>query len=163
LSKLDKKELIGLITELYKKDKSAKEYLDFYIATDEDALFEKYHHKVIDAFYKKNADYDLKAARQAISDFKKLGASTELQCALMLLYVQSGVDFTSQYGDISESFYSSLEGMYFKALTLMKEEGHLPKFVDAAFKVVNETDGIGWGFHDALSDNYFTFFGDYID
>jgi len=53
LLKLDKKQLIELIADLYKKNKSVQEYLDFFIKPDEDGLFEKYKMKVYEAFFPK--------------------------------------------------------------------------------------------------------------
>ena len=42
LVKLDKDKLIVLISDLYKSNKAAKEYLDFYANPNETDLFEKY-------------------------------------------------------------------------------------------------------------------------
>ncbi|MET4083857.1 hypothetical protein ABIB40_003830 [Pedobacter sp. UYP30] len=39
LKKLGKEKLISLISELYKNNKSVKEYLDFYVNPNEAALF----------------------------------------------------------------------------------------------------------------------------
>lgn len=53
LKKLDKNKLIELLAELYKKNKSVKEFLDFYANPNERELFEKYRDKVLEAFYPK--------------------------------------------------------------------------------------------------------------
>ncbi len=59
------------------------------------------------------------------------------------------------FGDIVESFYSSLEKTYVQALTLMKKEDLLDKFAERASKNVKDTKDIGWGFHDYLEETYF--------
>ena len=163
LKKLDKEQLIDLIADLYKKSKQAKEFFDFYAEPDEIALFKKYRDKVYEAFYpKRGFGFKLKEGKQAISDFKKLGTSTELIADLMLFYVETGVEFTNEYGDIDEAFYSSLEKTYLQALTLMKKENLLGKFVERATKVVRDTRNIGWGFHDELKGIHYDFYSDAV-
>jgi hypothetical protein len=81
----------------------------------------------------------------------------------MLFYVETGVKFTNDFGDIDEGFYSSMETTYVAALTLMRKENLLDKFADRAGKVVSDTSGIGWGFHDYLGDVHSDFYSDDID
>jgi hypothetical protein len=164
LKKLSKDKLIDLVADLYKKNKSVKEFFDFYVNPDEKELFNKYREKVFEAFYpKRGYKYKLKDGKQAISDFKKLGPSPILLSDLMLFYVETGVEFTNDFGDIDEGFYSSLETVYVAALTLMKKENLLDKFADRAKKVVSDTSGIGWGFHDYLGDVFINFYADNSD
>jgi hypothetical protein len=164
LKKLDKDKLIDLVTDLYKKNKSVKEFFDFYVNPDERELFNKYRDKVFEAFYpRRGFSYKLKDGKQAISDFKKLGSSAELLADLMLFYVETGVKFTNDFGDIDEGFYSSMETTYVTALTLMKKENLLNKFADRASKVVSDTSGIGWGFHDYLFNVHSDFYADYSE
>ena len=164
LKKFDKDKLINFVVDLYKKNKSVKEFFDFYVNPNERELFHKYQDKVFEAFYpKRGFNYKLKDGKQAISDFKKLGASADSLADLMLFYVETGVKFTNDFGDIDENFYLSLEKTYIQALTLMKKEDLLEKFADRASNIIKDTDGIGWGFHDYLADVYFNFYSDYID
>lgn len=164
LKKLDKETLIGLVANLYKKNKSVKEFFDFYVDPDERGLFNKYRDKVFEAFYpRRGYHYNLKNGKQAISDFKKLGPSAELLADLMLFYVETGVKFTNDFGDINEGFYSSMGTTYVAALTLMQNENLLDRFADRAGNVVSDTAGIGWGFHDYLGDVYSEFYTDYSD
>ena len=51
LRKLDKDQLIGLISDLYKREKSVQQLLDFYVDPNEKKLFREYRHTVITAFY----------------------------------------------------------------------------------------------------------------
>lgn len=130
---------------MYKKNKSVKEFLDFYVNPNEAELFEKYRIKVFEAFYpKRGYNHKLKDGKQAISDFKKHGASPGLLADLMLFYV-IGVKLTNEFGDIDEGFYSSLETTYMAALKLMKKENLLAKFADRAGSL-NDTIDIGWVF-----------------
>ena len=136
--------------------------MDFYTNPDEEELFKKYKEKVRLAFYPKK-EHDLlklKDGKIAISDFKKMGGSMDLVADLMLYYVEMGVVFTNDYGDIDEPFYDSIAGAYRKALQLMEKENILERFKDRATKVVDDTANIGWGFHDELGDTWGEFYGE---
>lgn len=50
LKKLDKEKLINLVADLYKKNKSVKEFFDFYVNPNEKEYFNKYRDKVFEAF-----------------------------------------------------------------------------------------------------------------
>ena len=159
LKKLDKENLIDIIADLYKKNKSVKEFLDFFVNPNEQELFLKYKEKVYEAFYPKRGDrFKISEGKKAISDFKKLEASNELVSELMLFYAETGVEFTNDYGDINESFYNSVVSGYSNALKLMKKENILDKFADRAKKILDDTSGIGWGFHDELGNEYYSFY-----
>ncbi len=156
LNKLEKEDLIKHISELYIKYKPVKEYFDFYVNPDEKKILKQYKEKVAEGFFPKRG-YQLKlsVSRKAINDFKKLGASAESVADLLLHYVENGVEFTNAYGDIDENFYTSIENTYSNALDLIGRNGLLNKFEKRAFKIVTDTKGIGWGFHDTLGDIYY--------
>ena len=155
LQQLEKPQLIALIGELYKNQKSVKEYLDFYFEPNEADLLPAYRERVLRAFYpKRGYDYNLRVGKAAISDLRKLGVSAQALADLMLYYVECGIRFTNDYGDINESFYLSLEGMYEQALALMQQEKLLPYFAERCRRAVTDTSGIGWGFHDTLAELY---------
>lgn len=161
LNKLDKAKLIALVGDLYKKHKNVQEYLDHFANPDEKGLFEKYKERVIQAFFPvRGWDYDLRKGKQAIADFRKLEPSPRQLADLMLVYVETGVEFTNQFGDINETFYSSLESVYHQTLKLLKNETLLPKFEKRLRKVLTDTSDIGWGFHDTLCDYFVEYFDD---
>lgn len=164
LKKFDKTKIIELITDLYKKNKSVKEYLDFFVNPDENDLFKKYRDKVLEAFYpKRGFGLKIKDAKQAIADFRKIEPSKLLLADIMLYYVECGVKFTNDFGDVDEQFYMSIEKMYLQALTLMQKEDLLDKFRERALKIVNDSDGMGWGFHDELSGIHYDFYSNELD
>lgn len=164
LNKFDKSKLIELIIDLYKKSKPVKEYFEFFINPDERALFEKYREKVFEGFFpKRGYELKLKDSKQAISNFKNIGPSPDLLGDLMLFYVECGVKFTNDFGDIDEGFYSSIEKMYLQTLKFMQKEKILDKFQKRALEVVENTNDIGWGFHDYLGAVYFDYYPDEID
>lgn len=164
LKRLDKPKLIEFIAELYKTQKSVKEYLDFYFNPDEKALFEKYKMQVIEAFYpKRGFGFNLSKGRKAISDLKKLGVSSKYLADLMLCYVEAGVQFTNDYGDIEENFYASIERMYVQTLSLMRKEDLLENFIERSRKVAYDTSDIGWGFYDYMVAAFIDFYPDELE
>ena len=159
LKKLDKDKLIDLVADLYKKNRSVKEFFDFYVNPDERELFNKYRDKIFEAFYpKRGYNFKLKDGKQAISDFKKLETSADSRIDLMLFYVETGVNFTNDFGDINEAFYKSLETTFVESLNLMNNENLLDKFEERVGKVVVNTNGIGWGFHDYMMQMWIEFY-----
>lgn len=68
----------------------------------------------------------------------------------MLYYVEQGVDFTNEYGDIDEPFYNSMESMFDQALKLILETDLQDTFFSRCRAIVKKTSHIGWGFHDNL-------------
>ena len=152
LKKLDKDKLVDLISDLYKKNKSVKEFLDFYVNPNEDEQFMKYKDKVIQAFFPKRGDrYSISDGKKAISDFKKLEPSQVLLADLMLCYVETGVKFTNEFGDINEQFYNSMASTFLNAAKIMHKENIMENFEDRVNVIIKDTEKVGWGFHDDLS------------
>jgi hypothetical protein len=159
LGKLEKSALIEIISDLYKKNKSVQEYLNFYIKPDEDGLFEKYRAKVYEAFYpKRGFGYNLKQGKQSIADFKKLGPSAESLADLMLFYVETGVKFTDDFGDMNEAFYNSMESTYANALKIIYKEQLMDIFKQRSIQILEDTEDVGWGFHESLSEIFYQFY-----
>jgi hypothetical protein len=72
---------------------------------------------------------------------------------LMLTYVENGVEFTNEYGDIDEKFYDKIYEMLEQFCDLLKTpEGQLlyPLFRERLLKIRDDTEEIAWGFGDAV-------------
>ncbi|MHB1682855.1 MAG: hypothetical protein ACYCYO_08525 [Bacilli bacterium] len=77
---------------------------------------------------------------------------------LMLLYVEMGVDFTNTYGDIDAHFYENIENMYVNVINMVNEDDGYELFEEYEERIANvveEADGVGWGFYDTLQNLYF--------
>ncbi|MDQ3248820.1 MAG: hypothetical protein M3Q45_06375, partial [Chloroflexota bacterium] len=101
--------------------------------------------------------FNLRLARKAVTDFKKACADPAAIADLMLYYVEQGVICTNNYGDIDEHFYASVESVFANAITMIVESGdsELAKQLrPRAQGIIRNTSGIGWGFHDALVDEF---------
>lgn len=160
LKTLTKEELINHIIELDKKFIPVQEYYQLYLNNAVEAVLNKCKKQIADEFYPARGEpkMRLSVARKAVNEAKKLGVPAESLADLMLFYVETGVEFTNDYGDINEPFYISMESMYLKALELMEKEGLLKQFENRALHIVDKTVDIGWGFHDTLGDYYYHFY-----
>jgi hypothetical protein len=160
----DKDKIIDIISDLYKKYKPVKEYLDFYLIPDEKKALSEYKDKILYAFYpKRGFNFKLKDAKKAITDFKKLSPSADTLADLMIFYVECGVNFTNDFGDIDGPFYTSLENTFVQALVILRDNDILDKFEERAKKVAWDSDGIGWGFGDYMLEAYYDFYPDDIE
>jgi hypothetical protein len=158
------KELLSIISSCYKASGEVKFYLTSLVVDDDEAdeILMELKERLSQAFWStaKNGQPlgpNLKEARTIISDVKKVTKNPKTIINFMLDYVEHGVDFTNEYGDMLAGYYSSIESM-FESL-----ENYLIKNIDKLDiavtmtrieDIVNKSDGIGWGFHDTLLDMY---------
>lgn len=151
----EQKDLIQLISDLYKNSKEVQSYLSVRFLGEEavSELFNQTRKKIENEFFPEKGfgKLRLNEAKKAIAEFKKHTNDEFKTTDLMLFYVEQGVEYTNAYGDINESIYSSMETMYEKVITLCgKHEDYYKAFADRLKQVVHDTEGIGWGFHDQL-------------
>jgi hypothetical protein len=59
-------------------------------------------------------------AEKAINSYSKTSGDFEGKMELMLFYVENGVEFTNEYGDIDEEFYDKVTDMLEKFCNLLK-------------------------------------------
>lgn len=106
----DKEALESLIIDLYGKNKNIKEYLDFYLNPDEEALLEKYSTLVSDYISPKRGwKSKIGKAKATIREFNKLYKLPEIEAELMFIFITKGYDFlTNEFGS------STLESSLFK-------------------------------------------------
>jgi hypothetical protein len=161
LKQQTKEELISLLTECYKSNDKIKEFISARYAGKDTVkqLYEVYKEKIHNSFFPVRGDtLKLAEARKAITGFKKLCSDDKLILDLMLYYVEMGVEFTNTYGDIDEDFNSSIESMYASVIkTLNKQDAPslYHEFQTRLEAVMDDTQNIGWGFHEALFEWYY--------
>jgi len=150
-------ELVNDIAALFTKFDAVKEYYTMQLGgTHSPQLLDQYKSVIRHEFFPARGygDARLSVARKAVNDYKKVSDSREGLIDLMLFYVEMGVQYTNQYGDINESFYSSMESMYDRATKQIAENNLQDQFQERCLRIVSDTSGIGWGFHDTLRDIY---------
>lgn len=159
LKDYDKDTLLSILMDCYKQSNDVKNYIHVLINPDEavDELYTKARKLIMNEFFpqKGYGKLRLAQAKKAITDFKKLSNDETRTIDLMIYYVESGVKFTNTYGDINDTFYYSMASMYANVISKIIENDKLYiRFNDRLEQIVNDTSGIGWGFHDELSYSY---------
>lgn len=160
LKTLTREELINHIIELDKKFKPVQEYYQLVVNNDISGAVKKARKEIENEFYPVRGEpkMRLQVARKAVTDAQKLGLPPEAMADIMLFYVETGVQFTNDYGDIDEPFYNSMESMYLKALKFLDSEGLLSEFEYRARNIMDKSADTGWGFHDTLGDYFHQFY-----
>ncbi len=163
LESLSAEELIEEIKKLHKLFPAVREYYKVQLQHNgEEALLVKCK-KILQKAFSPYSDYSgpkLREARNAVNDFIKLSNNSLNIAEAMIYYAEMGVKFTNDYGDINEAFYSSIENMFEKAAVYVSEYELKGIFMGRFKKMVEVTDGIGWGFHDTLGEIYFEHFNE---
>ncbi len=161
LNQQTKENLVGLLTECYKNNEKIKELISAKYAGNDAVkqILEDYKIKIQNVFFpdRLSGKLMLSEARKAIHNFKKLCNDEELILDLMLFYVETGVEATNTYGDLYEEFYSSIEKMYWSVIEAINKykDSRIFSVLSKRLKaVVDDTGGIGWGFHDNLANMY---------
>jgi hypothetical protein len=158
-----REELVADIVELYGRFDPVRDYYHTRLAPDDDAyVVDKYKAIIKDEFFPARGfgDGRLSVARKAVSDYKKVSRSKASLADLMLYYVEVGVEYTNTYGDIDEAFYNSMESMYKRVVEYIVENEMQEEYEKRCRRIVEDTRGIGWGFHDGLRYIYEENFGD---
>jgi len=164
LNSLDEKTLKEEIIELFKLYPAVKEYFSLKICPDhENELLDKYKKVVKNEFFPDRGFGKLRYSvmKKAVSDFKKIAKLPVNIAELMVFYVENGVAFTNTFGDIDKRFYNNILDMYESALEYIVAKNLQKSYQTRLKGIVEEGNGIGWGFSDALTDLYYSFFDDF--
>jgi hypothetical protein len=155
-SELSQRELLSLIGELYRLSKGNQVFLHARFA-DAEAAMEECKAIVAECLYpdvQRDRPLQVAKAKKVVADFCKAVADPAAHAELMLFFLEQGNAFTLEYGDIEAGFYSALVAMARRAVGAI---GSLPVDVQEPFRerlaeVVRSSSGIGWGYHDDLTD-----------
>jgi len=111
LNNLPQDELVGLIADIAKACPQAKEYLTIKFADEKDTgeIFESYKKKVEHEFFPPRGygRLNLREAKKAISDFKKICSDKKLWIDLMLFYVKTALNSTAPTAATSENRFTT--------------------------------------------------------
>ena len=160
---LSRAELEALLLQLYRKNSECKELIEAKFDPESEArVFEKYKKQIASEFFPDRGFGRLRYSfmRKALKNFKDISTNHELIAELMMTHVEKGVAFTNEYGDIDERFYDNIAGMYEKALRYITDHNLKTNFIQRCRAIVDQTRGIGWGFHDELGELYYSYFSE---
>lgn len=157
IGNLSQAELEEELLTLIDRFPEIKQYYQVRLNTDqEQPILDVYKKRVKNEFFPERGfgHARLSIARKPIIEYKRIATNSINLVDLMLYYVEQGVKYTLEYGDIDEPFYNSMESMYYNALELIAKDDLCEHFNSRCQKILNDTSGIGWGFHDTLDDLY---------
>ena len=154
ISQLDAGQIRAIILDFANLKKENAEWLEmrFKGRGDFPATTAYYKKKIWEALFSERIN--LRAARQAVLDFRRLKPELPLMLDMMVSYVEIGIEVENEYGDLYEAFYSSMESMYISSLGLLKDNPSLlPQFKPRIEKIIGKS-AEGWGHKDTLTDYY---------
>lgn len=161
LENKSKKELIALVIKLYRLSNHNKELLHVEINPEnEDMAKEKYKKIIKDQFFPERGDPELRYSimRKAITDFKKICRKPGNLVDVMLYYIENGVDFTIEYGDIDQDFYIRIENVFADTLEYIFKNKIEDIFEERCLEIKLNTGDIGFGFGHNMDDLYYAFY-----
>ena len=161
LNQLPRDQLVNQVIDMWASFPQVQHYYEAKVRpANDDAVRDKYRAVVEREFFPARGygRARLSIARKAVADYRKVAGSPEGVADLMLFYVETGVRFTNAYGDIDESFYSSMAGMYESALEWVAKHDLKTQFEARCLRLVDDTRGIGWGFPEDVEITFERYF-----
>jgi hypothetical protein len=86
--------------------------------------------------------------------FSKAKTGANFVADLMLFYIEQGCEYTLEFGDMWEQFYTTLEGNFDKAMRFIFLNGLFANYYERIEKFIDSVSNCGWGFYDTLQDIY---------
>ena len=162
LNTMDKEELVTIISDLYKTNKTAEARLNLLFLGEEygNALLEKYKKQLYKIFNPSNivrTGFSLEKAQQILSDFAGMCGDGRWYGDFALYFAECATDFTMSYGDINEEFYDALCDAYREAVTIARRDEEMYKlWKDRLEYIYHEFSGFGWGMDDFITEEYYS-------
>lgn len=148
--------LIALIKDMHDLSAANRDFLCAKVfARDADpAILTKYRKRVVETFYPARGEAKLKLgeARKAIREYQKATGDIPGTIELLLVFCETGTEFTNEFGDINERFYDTLVRGLDDMCGLVRKQGRdaWEAVRERLDKLVAETEGIGWGYADDI-------------
>ena len=160
--KLDHKQLIQIVGDLYRLSKENQEFLNarFGVLDDPLAPFKKSIEEFMYPDIYSDKPIQISKAKAAIRRYSKAVGDISGEAELKTFFVECGTRFTVEYGDQDEAFYNALILMYKEAidkiLSLPVEQ--LDEFRERLEEIMESSRNIGWGYYDDLRADYYEAF-----
>jgi hypothetical protein len=159
---LTKEQIIDQVLDLYDTGRPGKEYFEYWLNPDEKAQLEKYKAIIINEFYPKSRTATPKTrfsvAKKAIADFRALKPSPESLGDLMVTLPEMACQFTHDFGDMWEQYYSSAANNFKRALEYLYANNLLDHFKLRIEDCVKYARDCGYGFSDEITELYFEYY-----
>ena len=147
LKKMEKSEIIKMVSELYKRVPMAKNYLDVFTNGEVDDLIKKYQ-KEIEALVcplSHNATFKDAEARKLIKTIRKMKI-VELTVALELHYVNCCLGVIEDFGYWDEPSYAAVDRMFYSATKGVLENNLETQYDKLIGDLVNRSSKYGLDF-----------------
>lgn len=162
LNDMNQEELVKIIYDLFKTNKSVEERLNLILLGDDygNMLLERYKKKLYKMFNPTNivrTGFSLEKAQSLLSDFANVSGSDRWYGDLSLYFAECATDFTMTYGDINEKFYSVLGDAYHDAVVAASQDEDLYElWKDRLEYIYHEFSNFGWGMDDYITEEYYS-------
>lgn len=146
------KELLKLLQDLYALSDENKRFIDTRCGFG--GSLKPFKNRITSCMFADDDEIDIAGAKKAISEYRKVTDDAIGTLDLMIHFVECGTRYTLNFGDMWEEFYDSLESMFNRAVKMLQkmDERTVKTFLPRLEKLVRDTDGMGWGYHDGLTD-----------
>lgn len=162
LSRCTKAELIELLQTLSLQNPAVENFLAMKFDPNRpEPDFEQYKRVVSEEFFPDRGYGDsCPAVAYRMLQRVEAEANSPSQVLDFLFFcIETGIQYTNDYGDINEEFYIAFEDLFERAAKLAIARGLSSQYREQSQAIVDSTSDIGWGFHDELSsifEKYFT-------
>lgn len=164
LESFSKEELMNIIVDFYKSNKSVEEGLILMILGEDygNALLEKYKKQLFKVFNPSAAvetGFSLERAQMILSDFADICVRDygRWYGDLALYFSECATDFTMCFGDIDEDFYDALGDAYHDAVIIASGDEQLYQLWKNRLEtILHKFSGFGWGMDDFIAGEYFS-------
>lgn len=156
LSSLSVDQLVEVVMGLYDARKEAKEYLEFYLDPDSEAMMEKARVK-IRGYFTSRTGRPLRRPKFAkcakvIADYLSLSPDQHCAAELMLDYLERCVAFLGQQRRGREQFYSGVKTAYSRLVKYLAAQGLIAEYSPRLGSLIASVDRRGGTLADTLLD-----------
>jgi hypothetical protein len=154
-------EFLGLVKELFEQSAETRSYLAARLLQDSlgEVVLRPYRQRMIDAFYTKvgwpRSKLGLADARKAIRDYRRATSDISGTLELMLTYIETGTQFTLEFGDMEETFYNSLCSVLAETARILDSDQAVNlygQFRQRLLDLARRAGDLGWGYGDEVVD-----------
>jgi hypothetical protein len=154
LASFNRKDLLGLIQNLYAAHKDNQMFLHARFGLGEDAL-SPYKETIARSLWPdsfRNQDASVLKAKKAISEYKKATGDAAGLAELMVFYCEQAAGFSSDFGYQDESYFDALVRMFNQAVATAKRlpVGSRDALIARLDRVRSISHELGYGVGDAM-------------
>lgn len=154
LNQFSKEQVIDILLEQYSKNKELKKHFDFIICPNVTQTLEEYKKIILNEYYPTRGieKTRISVCKKAISDFQKLNPGVEVVAELMVFFIETACSYTWEYGDMIESFYTSMEKNFDRTMQYLSKYGLIEEFQPNITQILKYASVCGYGFCDTMPE-----------